>query len=89
MAKFWNIGPVEVAYWGGSTYIENIPSFIAKGIIQMLWISETNPLVRLSNLERVCELLAKDSLFDVARDNFITKTAAIPGVVLHAAQWAK
>jgi anaerobic selenocysteine-containing dehydrogenase len=89
MARLWNIDPVKVPHWNEPTHVENILSFIAKGTIQMLWISGTNPLVSLPNLGRVRELLTKDDLFVVAQDIFMTETAAIADVVLPAAQWGE
>lgn len=89
MARLWNIDPIKVPHWNEPTHVENILSFIAKGTIQMLWISGTNPLVSLPNLGRVRELLTKDDLFVVAQDIFMTETAAIADVVLPAAQWGE
>lgn len=89
MARLWNIDPVKVPHWNEPTHVENILSFIAKGTIQMLWISGTNPLVSLPNLGRVRELLTKDDLFVVAQDIFMTETAAIADVVLPGAQWGE
>jgi ferredoxin-nitrate reductase len=89
MARLWNIDPIKVPHWNEPTHIENILSFIAKGTIQMMWISGTNPLVSLPNLGRVRELLTKDDLFVVAQDIFMTETAAIADVVLPGAQWGE
>ncbi len=55
----------------------------------MFWISGTNPLLSLSNLSRVRELLTNFKLFVVCQDIFMTKSTAIANVVLPAAQWAE
>ncbi|KAF2856852.1 nitrate reductase [Plenodomus tracheiphilus IPT5] len=89
LARLWNIDPIKVPHWSEPTHIENILSFIAKGTIEMLWISGTNPLVSLPNSGRIRELLTKDDLFVIAQDIYPTETTAIADVVLPGAQWGE
>ena len=89
LARLWNIDPIKVPHWSEPTHVENILSFIAKGSIEMLWISGTNPLVSLPNSGRTRELLTKDDLFVVAQDIYPTETTAIADVVLPGAQWGE
>jgi anaerobic selenocysteine-containing dehydrogenase len=55
----------------------------------MLWISGTNPAVSLPELGRIRSILARDDLFVVAQDLFLTETARLADVVLPAAGWAE
>jgi len=54
-----------------------------------LWISATNPAVTLPDLARIRRILARDELFVVVQDLFLTETAAYADVVLPAAGWGE
>jgi anaerobic selenocysteine-containing dehydrogenase len=55
----------------------------------MLWVSGTNPLVSLPDLDRMRSVLSQDRLFLVVQDIFMTETAQIADVVLPAASWGE
>ena len=55
-----------------------------EGSIRFLWIVGTNPAVSLPELARIRTLLAKDDLFLVVQDAFLTETAELADVVLPA-----
>ncbi|MDB5315623.1 MAG: molybdopterin oxidoreductase, partial [Rhodospirillales bacterium] len=54
-----------------------------------LWIQATNPAVSMPDLGRIRRLLAKDDLFVVVQDAFMTETAALADLVLPAAIWGE
>lgn len=89
IADIWNIDYFKMPHWSQPTHIENMLTYIAKGSIEMLWVSGTNPLVSLPNLPRVRDVLTKPDLFVVCQDIFMTETAEIADVVLPAAQWGE
>lgn len=51
----------------------------------MVWVSGTNPLVSLPNLQVIRDIFTQPGLFVVCQD--MTQTAAIADVVLPEAQW--
>jgi anaerobic selenocysteine-containing dehydrogenase len=63
--------------------------FAEAGSIRFLWIICTNPAVSLPEAERIRKLLARDDLFVVVSDAFLTETAKLADVVLPAAIWAE
>ncbi|KAF1838463.1 nitrate reductase [Decorospora gaudefroyi] len=89
LAELWNIDPIKVPHWNEPTHIENILGFISKGTIEMLWISGTNPLVSLPNIQGVRDLMTKEDLFVICQDIYPTETTAIADVVLPAAAWGE
>ncbi|KAL3478855.1 hypothetical protein BJX99DRAFT_256062 [Aspergillus californicus] len=90
IADIWKIDYMQVPHWNRPTHIENMLDYIAGGLIEMFWVSGTNPLVTLPHLYRVRELLTKPDLFLVVQDIFMTETAAaVADVVLPAAQWGE
>lgn len=89
LADIWNIDYSRLPHWNEPTHIENILTFIKSGSMEMLWVSGTNPLVSLPNLEMAREILTKQSLFLVVQDIFPTETTAIADVVLPAAAWGE
>jgi ferredoxin-nitrate reductase len=58
---------------------------IEEGSISVFWITATNPLVSLPDLERIRTLFTKKDLFVVVQDIFMTETAEIADVVLPGA----
>lgn len=89
LADLWNIDYNNLPHWNQPTHVENMLNYIAAGSMEMFWISGTNPLVSLPNLQRVRELLTKPEIFVVIQDLFPTETTAIADVVLPAAQWGE
>ena len=59
------------------------------GSIRFLWITGTNPLVSLPELNRIRSILGQGRLFLVVPDAFLTETAQLADVVLPAALWAE
>jgi anaerobic selenocysteine-containing dehydrogenase len=54
-----------------------------------LWIAGTNPAVSLPELGRIRRILARDSLFLVVSDGYLTETTAFADVVLPTALWGE
>jgi anaerobic selenocysteine-containing dehydrogenase len=54
-----------------------------------LWIAGTNPAVSLPGLYRIRNILAREDLFVVVSDAFMTETAQLADVVLPAAIWGE
>lgn len=73
LADLWNLDYEKIPHWNEPTHIENMLNYIQAGTIEMFWISGTNPLVSLPNLNRVRELLSKPEMFVVAQDIFPSK----------------
>lgn len=89
LADIWKIEPQKVPHWAQPTHIMSMLSHIEEGSISVFWISGTNPLVSLPDLDRVRKLLTKKDLFVVVQDIFLTETAEIADVVLPAAAWGE
>jgi anaerobic selenocysteine-containing dehydrogenase len=69
----------------GMTHAMQIFRYAEAGSIELLWISATNPAVSLPDLARIRRVLAKDDLFVVVQDLYLTETAQFADVVLPAA----
>jgi anaerobic selenocysteine-containing dehydrogenase len=89
LARIWNFDTVEIPHYGPSTNAMEIFRYCEQGSIRMLWISGTNPAVSLPELGRIRSILARDDLFLVVQDLFLTETARLADVVLPAAGWAE
>lgn len=89
LADLWNIDYDKLPHWNEPTHIQNILTYIQGGLMEMLWVSGTNPLVSLPNLPRTRDILTKPDLFLVVQDIFTTETTAIADVVLPAAAWGE
>ncbi|KAK5938539.1 hypothetical protein PMZ80_009510 [Knufia obscura] len=89
LADLWNIELTRLPHWNQPTHIENMMTYIDSGLIEMLWVNGTNPLVSLPNLPKVRETLTKQGLFLVVQDIFPNETTAIADVVLPAAAWGE
>ena len=63
--------------------------YAEQGSIELLWISATNPAVSLPDLARIRAILARQELFVVVQDVFLTETAEFADVVLPAATWGE
>ncbi len=89
LARLWNIDPLKVPHWAPPTHAMQIWRYAEQGSIRFLWISGTNPAVSLPELSRIRSILAKESLFVVVQDAFLTETAQLADVVLPTALWGE
>jgi ferredoxin-nitrate reductase len=88
-ARIWNVDPATLPTWTPPTHAMQLFHLAETGSIRWLWIMATNPAVSLPELARVRRILAKDDLFVIVSDAFLTETAALADVVLPAAIWAE
>jgi ferredoxin-nitrate reductase len=88
-AKVWNVEPKTLPTWTPPTHAMQIFQFAESGSVRFLWIIGTNPAVSLPELRRIREILAKEDLFVVVSDAFLTETAQLADVVLPAALWGE
>jgi ferredoxin-nitrate reductase len=89
LAALWNVDVLQIPHWGPPTHAMEIFRYAEKGSIEFLWVSGTNPAVSLPELRRVRSILARDSLFLVVSDAFLTETARLADVVLPTALWGE
>jgi anaerobic selenocysteine-containing dehydrogenase len=89
LAELWNVDPAVIPHWAPPTHAMQIFRYAEQGSIKLLWISATNPAVSLPDLARVRRILAKQELFVVVQDLFLTETARLADVVLPAATWGE
>ena len=89
LADLWNVDPLYIPSWAPPTHAMQIWRFAEQGSINLLWISGTNPAVSLPELGRIRDILAKEDLFVVVQDAFLTETARLADVVLPAAIWGE
>jgi anaerobic selenocysteine-containing dehydrogenase len=89
LSTLWNVDPAVIPHWAPPTHAMQIFRYAEQGSINMLWISATNPAVSLPDLARVRRILARDDLFVVVQDLFLTETARLADVVLPAATWGE
>ena len=89
LAQLWNVEPLQIPHWGPPTHAMEIFRYAEQGSIEFLWVSGTNPAVSLPELRRIRSILAKDSLFLVVSDAFLSETARLADVVLPAALWGE
>ena len=88
-ARIWNVEPSKLPTWTPPTHAMQIFQLAESGSIRFLWIMGTNPAVSMPELARVRRILARDELFVVVSDAFLTETAALADVVLPAALWGE
>src|SRR4051812_13548038 len=88
-AKVWNVEPSKLPTWTPPTHAMQIFHLAETGSIRFLWIIATNPAVSLPEVSRIRRILAKEELFVVVSDAFLTETAQLADVVLPAAIWAE
>src|SRR5690606_18151946 len=89
LADLWNVKKEILPAWKPPTHALEIFRYAEKGSLKMLWISATNPAVSLPDLHRVRATLAREDLFVVIQDGFMTETALLADVVLPAAIWGE
>jgi anaerobic selenocysteine-containing dehydrogenase len=89
LADLWDVDVHTIPHWAPPTHAMQLFRYAEQGSIELLWISATNPAVSLPELERVRSILAKEELFVVVQDLFLTETARLADVVLPAAGWGE
>jgi anaerobic selenocysteine-containing dehydrogenase len=89
LADLWNVEVTTIPHYGPPTHAMQIFRYAEQGSIRFLWISATNPAVSLPELHRIRSLLAREGLFVVVQDLFLTETAELADVVLPAATWGE
>jgi len=89
LADLWNVEPQQIPHWGPPTHAMEIFRYVEQGSIEFLWVSGTNPAVSLPDLGRIRSILARDSLFLVVSDAFLTETGRLADVVLPTALWGE
>ncbi len=89
LADLWNVDADTIPHWAPPTHALQILHLCEAGSIRMLWIQATNPAVSMPDLGRIRRVLAKDDLFVVVQDAFMTETAELADMVLPAAIWGE
>lgn len=89
LAELWNVDPATIPHDSQPTDALKIFELAGSGEIRMLWVAATNPAVSMPHLPRVRDILARDELFVVVQDGFLTETARYADVVLPAAMWGE
>ena len=89
LAELWNVEPDSIPHYGPPTHAMQIFRYAEQGSIRFLWISATNPAVSLPELHRIRSILAKENVFVVVQDLFLTETAELADIVLPAATWGE
>jgi anaerobic selenocysteine-containing dehydrogenase len=89
LADLWGVDALKIPHWAPPTHAMQLFRYAEQGSISFLWISATNPAVSLPQLPRIRELLAKEELFLVVQDLYLTETAELADVVLPAAGWGE
>jgi len=89
LAELWNVEPLQIPHWGPPTHAMQIFRYAEQGSITFLWIIGTNPAVSLPELHRIRSILAKDDLFVVVSDAFLSETAHFADVVFPTAIWGE
>src|SRR3954454_1543737 len=89
LAELWGVDVNTVPHWSPPTHAMQIWRYAEQGSIRLLWISATNPVVSMPQAARIRDILAKDDLFVVVQDLYLTETARYADVVLPAAAWGE
>ena len=89
LAEIWNVRALQIPHYGPPTHAMQMFRYAEQGSLKFLWISGTNPAVSLPELHRIRSLLARDELFVVVQDLYLTETAVLADVVLPAATWGE
>ncbi len=89
LAELWNVDEIKIPHWAPPTHAMQIFRYAEQGSINFLWVHCTNPAVSLPESGRIREIFAREDLFLVVQDIFLTETARFADVVLPAATWGE
>jgi ferredoxin-nitrate reductase len=89
LARRWNVESAALPRWHEHAHALEIFRRAETGSVRFLWIVGTNPAVSLPELHRIRKILAREELFVVVSDAFMTETAKLADVVLPAALWGE
>ncbi|WIB34335.1 nitrate reductase [Curtobacterium sp. MCSS17_005] len=89
LAELWDVDVDKIPHWSPPTHAMQIFRYVEQGSIEFLWVSATNPAVSMPQSGRIRDILAKDELFLVVQDLYMTETAMLADVVLPAAGWGE
>ncbi|WP_207453542.1 molybdopterin oxidoreductase family protein [Herbiconiux sp. SYSU D00978] len=89
LARLWKVHVDQIPHWAPPTHAMQIFRYAEQGSIELLWISATNPAVSMPQSPRIRRILAKEELFVVVQDLYLTETARLADVVLPAAGWGE
>ncbi|MEW9550979.1 molybdopterin oxidoreductase family protein [Nonomuraea sp. NPDC050783] len=89
LARVWNIDPMDIPHYSPPTHAMQMFRYAEEGSIRFLYVIGTNPAVSLPELRRVRSILAREGLFLVVQDIFLSETARLADVVLPAATWGE
>lgn len=89
LADLWGVDVDRIPHWSPPTHAMQIFRYVEQGSIEFLWVSATNPAVSMPQSGRIREVLAKEGLFLVVQDLYLTETAMLADVVLPAAGWGR
>jgi anaerobic selenocysteine-containing dehydrogenase len=89
LAKLWNVDEMTIPHWAPPTHAMQIFRYAEQGSLELLWIIATNPVVSMPELARIRNILAKEDLFVIVQDPFLSETAELADVVLPAATWGE
>jgi anaerobic selenocysteine-containing dehydrogenase len=85
LARVWNLEPKKIPHATPPTHAMQIMRYVEDGSIRLLWVSGTNPVVSMPELDRMRSILSQERLFLVVQDIFLSETAQLADVVLPAA----
>ncbi|MEU8176219.1 molybdopterin-dependent oxidoreductase [Microbispora hainanensis] len=86
LADLWNVNPAVIPHWGPATHATQILRYAEEGSIGLLWITASDPAATIPGFDRI---LAREDLFVVVQDAYLTETARLADVVLPAAVWGE
>jgi len=75
IAEAWNVDILQIPHWAPPTHAMEIFRQCENGTIRFLWVTATNPLVSLPELNRIRSILEQERLFLVVSDAFLSETA--------------
>jgi anaerobic selenocysteine-containing dehydrogenase len=89
LARVWNVDPMRIPHYTAPTHAMQIMRYVEDGSIRFLYVTATNPVVSMPELQRMRAILSQERLFLVVQDIFLSETAQLADVVLPAATWGE